>query len=80
MNETTETKNWPDLAIGLFERLTGRGAEICYDFRNMEVQVPSKVGADADHALWKVNGVLIIRTCETSSHQGKSSSNGRGNE
>ncbi len=76
MNETTETKNWPDLAIGLFERLTGRGAEICYDFRNIEVQVPSHVGAGAEHALWKVNGVLIIRTCETPAHQAPSASRG----
>ncbi|MBX9667095.1 MAG: hypothetical protein K2X93_05720 [Candidatus Obscuribacterales bacterium] len=30
MNDlTNEPKNWPDLAIGLFERLTGGGAEIC---------------------------------------------------
>jgi hypothetical protein len=25
---TADTKNWPDLAIGLYERLTGRGAEM----------------------------------------------------
>jgi len=64
----TETKNWPDLAINLYERLTGRGAEIAYDLRNIEIQVPNKVGPDAVHTLWKVNGVLIIRTCESSTH------------
>jgi len=63
-----ETRNWPDLAIGLYERLTGRGAEIVYDFRNMEVQVPDKVGPSAVHTLWKVNGVVIIRTCENNVH------------
>lgn len=67
-SNTTETKSWPDLAIGLFERLTERGAEIAYDFRNVELQVPDKVGADAVHTLWKLNGVLIIRTCENSVH------------
>jgi hypothetical protein len=67
-NKIEETKNWPDLAIGLFERLTGRGAEICYDFRNLEVQVPSKVGAAAEHATWRLNGVLNIRTCESTEH------------
>lgn len=67
-NGTTDTRNWPDLAVGLFERLTGRGAEICYDFKNFEVQVPSKTGHDAEHALWKVNGVLNIRTCENPGH------------
>lgn len=71
---TADTKNWPDLAIGLFERLTGRGAEIAYDFRNIELQVPDKVGSDAVHTLWKLNGVLIIRTCENKVH---SNGNGR---
>ena len=69
ITETTEdTKNWTDLAISLYERLTDRGAEIVYDFRNMEVQVPSKVGQAAEHTMWKVNGVLIIRTCESNTH------------
>ncbi len=63
-----DTKNWTDLAISLFERLTERGAEIAYDFRNVEVQVPSKVGPAAEHTLWKVNGLLIIRTCESKTH------------
>ncbi len=65
---TSDTKSWPDLAIGLYERLTGRGAEIAYDFRNIELQVPNKVGPDAVHTLWKLNGVLIIRTCESNVH------------
>lgn len=63
-----DTRNWTDLAISLFENLTDRGAEIAYDLRNIEVQVPSKVGPDAEHTLWKVNGLLIIRTCESKTH------------
>lgn len=63
-NQVEETKTWPDLAIGLFERLTGRGAEIRYDFDNMQVEVPSKAGADAEHALWKVSGSLNIKTSQ----------------
>lgn len=59
----TEIKSWPDLAIGLYERLTARGAEIVYDFRNMELQVPSRVGPTAEHTLWKLSGTLMIRTC-----------------
>ncbi|MDZ4832280.1 MAG: hypothetical protein SGJ27_00625 [Candidatus Melainabacteria bacterium] len=62
---TKDTKNWPDLAVGLFERLTGLGAEITYDMRDIEVQVPNKVGSDAEHTMWRVNGVLNIRTCES---------------
>ena len=63
-----DTRNWTDLAISLFENLTDRGAEIAYELRNIEVQVPSKVGPDAEHTLWKVNGLLIIRTCESKTH------------
>ncbi|MFC4356406.1 hypothetical protein ACFO0N_00415 [Halobium salinum] len=57
-----ETRTWPDLAIGLYDRLTGRGAEITYEFENMEVDVPSKAGEDAEHAHWRVNGSLTIHT------------------
>ncbi|CAN5461172.1 hypothetical protein BH10CYA1_BH10CYA1_27750 [soil metagenome] len=66
--EINDTKNWTDLAISLYERLTERGAEIVYDLRNIEVQVPSKVGPEAVHTTWKVNGVVIIRTCESGTH------------
>ncbi|MFB6304688.1 MAG: hypothetical protein ABEH47_05945 [Haloferacaceae archaeon] len=59
-----ETRTWPELALGLYERLTGRGAEITYEFEDMEVQVPSKVGADAEHANWRLDGTLRIRTRE----------------
>ncbi len=58
------TTSWPDLAIGLFEKLTGRNAEITYEFENLDVQVPSGVGEGTQHAHWKVNGTLKIRTKE----------------
>ena len=57
-----ETKTWPDLALGLYERLTGLGSEISYEFEDMQVHVPSKTGPDAEHALWKLSGTLKIRT------------------
>lgn len=57
-----ETETWPELAIGLYDKLTGRGAEITYEFDNFELSVPSKVGGGADHAKWKMNGTLRIRT------------------
>ncbi len=58
------TKNWPDLAIGLYERLTGANAEISYGFEEMKIQVPSGTGADAEHANWVLNGTLKISTNE----------------
>ena len=57
-----ETHNWPDLAIGLFERLTGRGAEITYEFDNMTVGVPASTNDGAPQAKWSLNGALKIRT------------------
>jgi len=59
-----ETTTWPDLAISLYDRLTGRGAEITYEFENMEIEVPSKVGEDADHATWRMDGTVRITTQE----------------
>ena len=59
------TANWPDLAIGLYDHLTGRGAEITYEFDNMEVSVPSNASDDASYANWKLNGTLRIRTRDT---------------
>lgn len=58
------TRTWPELAEGLYERLTGRGTEISYEFDDMEVDVPSHAGEGADHAHWKLNGTLRIRTRE----------------
>jgi hypothetical protein len=59
-----ETTTWPDLAIGLYDRLTGRGAEIIYEFEDMEVSVPSGTGEDAEHAHWEVDGRVTITTRE----------------
>jgi hypothetical protein len=69
MSETSEqrideTTTWPDLAISLYDRLTGRGAEITYEFDEMEVQVPSGTGEDAEHAEWHVDGTVRITTRE----------------
>jgi hypothetical protein len=62
--EIAETSTWPELAIGLYDRLTGRGAEIVYEFEDMAVDVPSKVGDDAEHAHWRLDGTLRITTRE----------------
>jgi len=62
MNANGHTKTWPDLAIGLYDRLTGRGAEISYQFENMQIRIPSGVGQDAEHADWVFSGKLTIST------------------
>lgn len=58
-----ETNTWPDLAIGLYDKLTGRGARITYEFDDMHVNVPSATGSNYS-APWKLNGKLTISTSE----------------
>jgi len=62
MSENTDTKTWPELAIGLYDRLTERNAEIAYDFDNFEIGIPSSTEADAQHAQWKLQGSIRVTT------------------
>lgn len=57
-----QTTNWPDFAIGLYDRLTGRNAEITYEFADMHIKIPSGTGAKAEHAEWVLAGTLKVRT------------------
>lgn len=57
-----ETHNWPELAIALYDKLTGRGAEIIYTFEDLEVHVPAGTSAEAAQALWKLNGTVRVQT------------------
>ena len=57
-----ETHTWPDLAIALYERLTGQNAEIIYQFDNMSIEIPSGTASDARSAPWRLNGTVAIRT------------------
>jgi hypothetical protein len=66
MAENKETTTWPELAISLYDALTGRGAKIHYDFDNLEVHVPSKASSDAVQAPWKLNGRMTVHTEEKS--------------
>lgn len=60
--DLADTRTWPDLAIGLYDRLTGRGSEIVYEFDNFELFIPSSASEQAAHAKWRMNGTLKIRT------------------
>lgn len=66
MPNEQHTNTWPDLAIGLYDRLTGRNAEITYQFHNMIIDVPSGTGTGANHASWKLDGTLKVTTSESS--------------
>lgn len=63
---SNDTKTWPDLAAGLYDKLTGRNSEISYQFDNFELYVPSSASEDATHAKWKMSGTLKISTTEKS--------------
>lgn len=62
MATQTDTRTWPELAAGLYDKLTGRDAQISYQFEEFELHVPSSTAADAEHAKWKMNGTLRITT------------------
>lgn len=56
------TQTWPELAIDLYDKLTGRDAEITYAFDDFELFIPSSTSPDATHAKWKMNGAIRIST------------------
>ncbi len=62
MTTNAETSTWPDLAIQLYDRLTGRNAEITYEMQNLKVSVPSSTADGAKVAKWELNGTLKVRT------------------
>lgn len=59
---TEHTTNWPDLAIGLYEQLTGKNAVISYEFVDLHIKVPSGTGPKAEHAEWVLSGTMKIST------------------
>lgn len=65
----TAQATWPDFAISLYDKLTGRGAEITYEFEDFDLFIPSKMGEEAGHFHWKMNGVLNIRTRDQANNQ-----------
>jgi hypothetical protein len=65
MSEDTTT--WPELAIALYDKLTGRAAEITYEFDHLDVYVPSKVEDNPKTAKWTLDGTLKIRTRDSGS-------------
>ncbi len=66
----TQTQNsqltWPEFAVAIYDKLTGRGAEVSYTFDNFEVWVPSVTGTGSDHAHWKMSGTVKIKTRDAS--------------
>ena len=64
MADRTDRTAWPDFAIALFDLLSGRKAEVTWQFENMEVHVPIVTGPDTEYAVWRFNGTLKVRARE----------------
>ncbi len=62
MSTQQDTNSWPELAIGLYDKLTGRDAEISYSFDDFELHIPSSTASDASQAKWKMNGTVRVAT------------------
>ncbi len=58
----SDTRDWPSLAAALYDKLTGRDAEITYEFADFHLDIPSSTRPDAEHARWRLHGTLKIRT------------------
>jgi hypothetical protein len=57
------TTQWADLMAQVFDRLTGKGARVTYNFENLEIDIPRAVGPqgqDLGSAKWTVNGRLTM--------------------
>jgi len=63
-NDKNKIETWPDLASGLYDKLTGRNAAITYNFESFKLHVPSKVGSN-EKTEWEMNGKLTITTTES---------------
>ena len=64
VENNSEITTWTDLAAGLYDKLTGKNAEITYEFVDFDLGVPITASPSADTVTWKLNGVLKIRTKE----------------
>jgi hypothetical protein len=57
------TTQWASLMAELFDRLTGKGARVTYNFENLEIDIPRAVGPqgqDLGSAKWTINGRLTM--------------------
>ena len=52
MNDKVEKATWPDFAIVLFDLLSGRKAEVTWEFANLELHVPITTGTSTEYAVW----------------------------
>jgi hypothetical protein len=54
----------PTSPLFFFDLLTGRKAEVTWEFENLEVHVPIATGMNTEYAVWKLNGLMKVRARE----------------
>ena len=56
------TQTWSELVTELYEALSEQKADTTYHFEDRKVEIPSGTGPKAEHAIWKLDGKLRVRT------------------
>ena len=59
------SSQWIQVVEQLFDKLTGKGMSIAYQFDNLEINIPRAQGPggqDMGSAKWVINGKIIITT------------------
>ncbi len=56
MAEAKHTQSWAEVAIDLYDKLTGQCGNYLMNLRTWK-SGPSGVGKDAEHGHWKINGI-----------------------
>jgi hypothetical protein len=57
-----QTTQWTNLLTDVFDRLTGKGAEVSYNFQGLEIDILRAAGPQGQElgsAKWVVNGRLM---------------------
>jgi hypothetical protein len=57
------SSQWAEIVGQLFDRLTGKGASVTYNFDNLVIDLPKARGPggqDMGSAKWTINGKVVI--------------------
>jgi hypothetical protein len=57
-DEVAETRNWPELVTSVYSAASGGGGSLSIRVQDMDIQVPSRTGPDAEQAHWNIDGTI----------------------
>jgi hypothetical protein len=66
---------WAEIVSQLFDKLTGKGASVSYNFDNLVIDIPRAQGPDGrdlGNAKWTINGRVVITAEAHESSEGES--------